>query len=184
MFRKLMIASLFILSIACNGKPENSPETETGTNVEVVTVEMEFSNSFLEFSGVLQPISQVDVFPEVPGKIERIISVEGDLVQKGDILAIIEKTDYQIGYDQALAAYALAKANWSNAKANYSRQVELNQDGFSSEANLEGAETAYKIAQAQLDQSEAAMQLATRQLERTKITSPIDGYISMRTITP
>ena len=164
MLRKLMITILFILSVACNGKPKDSQETETRTNVEVVTAEMEFSNSFLEFSGVLQPISQVDVYPEVSGKIEQIIRVEGDMVKKGDILAIIENTDYQIGYEQAFAANTLARANWSNAKANYSRQVELNQDGFSSDANLEGIETAFKIAVAQLAQSDAALKMASRQL--------------------
>jgi len=179
--KKLIIPVFVLLLVACQGDNVEE-ENNSGTQVEVVKAEIESARSFLEFSGLLQPVSQVDVFPEVMGKIESVIKFEGDEVHKGDILALIDQIDYKLGYQQAKAAFDLAQANLTNAESNYKRQVKLNKDGFSSQAALDGIETAYKIATAQFDQTKAAKNMAARQLERTKITSPIDGYIASRSI--
>ncbi len=182
MLKKVFVPVFVLLLVACQGDKIESDENNNGTQVEVVKAEKESARSFLEFSGLLQPVSQVAVFPEVMGKVESIVKFEGNEVRKGDVLARIEQTDYQIGFDQADAAFDLAKANLKNNESNYKRQVDLNKNGFSSQAALDGMETAYKIATAQFNQAKAARDMATRQLERTQITSPIDGYIASRSI--
>ena len=182
MLKKLFLPALIMLLIACQGKSESMSESEKGTLVDVVKIDTEMANSFLEFSGVLQPISQVNVFPEAAGKIEYIRKFEGDKVNSGDVLAHIEDQDYQVGFDQANAAFQLATANLENATSNFDRQAKLKNEGFASQAALEGVETAYKIASAQADQAEAAMKLAKLQLARTYITTPISAYIFSRAI--
>jgi len=58
---------------------------------------------------LLQPSSTVDVYPEAAGKVEDIYISEGQWVEKDAALAQLEKTDYQLGVDQAEAALALAQ---------------------------------------------------------------------------
>ncbi len=177
-FTLLMI---IILLIGCSKKVEEKAVIAK-TPVEVLLVKKIKTNSTNEFSGILQPVSTVQIFPEVVGKITKILVDEGEMVKMGTALAQIEKTDYIIGLEQAKAVLQLAEAGYKNSKLNLDRQKKLEAEGFSSEATIDGVQTAYDVAKAQLNQAKAGYKMAKRQVDRTVIKAPISGYISAKLV--
>ncbi|MDB5386923.1 MAG: secretion protein HlyD family protein, partial [Planctomycetaceae bacterium] len=64
----------------------------------------------LESKGYLIPAHQILVSPKVSGMIIKLYIVEGEKVKKGEVLAELEKDDYQADFNRAKAALLLAKA--------------------------------------------------------------------------
>jgi multidrug resistance efflux pump len=119
----------------------------------------------------------IDQRPEVSGRIVSLPIVADQRVHKGDLLMEIEPTDYAIAVTSADAQVEQAKANWDNKRAEAARRQHLTtlstsveeQQTFDSEAAE--AEAAYhqdlsKLAQARVN------------LERTRLVSPVDGYVT------
>lgn len=119
----------------------------------------------------------VTTAPEVAGRIVALPIVDNQFVHKGDLLMVVDPTNYKIAVEQAEAAAAQAKAVARNAEAQAQRrrmQTNLSvsdeqKEIFESQA--ESAEAAYRLSLANLDQ-------ARTNLKRTRIVSPVDGYIT------
>lgn len=110
--------------------------------------------------GSVEPDRKVKIFPKVSGRIESILADEGQIVKKGDALAIIEHVELEIGVRQAEAALIAA-------------QAALDQAGklakIKAESQLKQAQAALIAAQVGLEQvrdiSEASVQARIRQAE-------------------
>lgn len=119
----------------------------------------------------------IDQRPEVSGRIVSLPIVADQRVNKGDLLMEIEPTDYQIAVTSAEAQVEQAKANWDNKRAEANRRQHLTtlstsleeQQTFDSEAEVAAAayhQDLSKLAQARVN------------LERTRLVSPVDGYVT------
>jgi HlyD family secretion protein len=104
----------------------------------------------VRYSGTLEPRAMVTVLSKVPGRIERILVSEGDLVKKGQLLVLMEDDVARLQTDQASAALAAAKAQLEKARRGV-RPEEL----ASAQATLAAAEK-------DLADAEAAFQRAER----------------------
>ena len=60
----------------------------------------------------------VSVSPKVSGQIVKVLVKDNQAVKAGDVVAVIDKVDYQVKLDQATAAYEKALLNQQNAHAN------------------------------------------------------------------
>jgi RND family efflux transporter MFP subunit len=150
--------------------------------VEVVTLEGEEAILLIERVGVLRGSAEVEVVPKVAGRIQRVIAVRGQKVARGDVLAVIEQADYVDGLQQAQAGLAVAEANLVQAELNIARQRALFDEGIASDAALEAAESAYRVASAGVRQAQAAFEIAERALGDTRIVSPLEGYVADRMV--
>lgn len=66
----------------------------------------------LESKGYVVPVHAISVSPQVTGKVLELTFDEGKNVQKGDVLARLELTEYQSYHDSAKAKSAAAEARW------------------------------------------------------------------------
>ncbi len=106
----------------------------------------------------------VQVAPKVSGQIVEVFVKDNQHVKAGDLVAIIDPTDYKVSankasaqYEKALAAQKVAKANFSaaqieikNAKADLERYQNLYKTGAVSKQQLDMAQTKYESTQARL----------------------------------
>jgi len=99
-------------------------------------------------------------------------------VKKGDLLFVIEPLPYQTKLQQAQAAEAGAKAQLTNADANYNRQLSLQKNNVASVQALDDARAARDNAEAQLQQAQANTALAAITYSYTHVTAPFDGAVS------
>ncbi|WP_428031688.1 efflux RND transporter periplasmic adaptor subunit [Ancylobacter sp.] len=119
----------------------------------------------------------VTVTPQVSGRIVELPVKDDRYVHKGDVLVVIEPDDYQIALANAEAAVARAKADLDNKQAEAQRRAELTAIAVSKEeqqsfaAGADMAAAAYQQAQANRDQ-------AKLNLSRTRIVSPVNGYVT------
>jgi HlyD family secretion protein len=80
----------------------------------------------LESKGYIVPFQLIQVSPKVGGMVMKLNIVEGTRVQKGFVLAELEKVDYQAEYDRAVATAASSKQRYLELKNGF-RQEEKDQ---------------------------------------------------------
>jgi multidrug resistance efflux pump len=115
--------------------------------------------------------------PEVSGRIVELPVADNQFVHKGDVLMVIDPTNYKIAVQQGEAAVAQAKANAANARAQSDRRQKLNNLAVSDEVKETFASNALSAAAA-LQQAMANLDQARVNLTRTRIISPVNGYVT------
>jgi multidrug resistance efflux pump len=119
----------------------------------------------------------VTMAPEVAGRIVDLPVADNQYVHKGELLMVIDPTNYEIAVHQAEAAVQQTKAIAQNAEAQATRRRKQTNLSVSDEekanfvSSAQSAEAAYQQALANLD-------LARANLERTRIVSPVNGYVT------
>ena len=145
-------------------------------------------------SGKIQPKKKVDISADITGRITKIAVREGDLVTQGQFLLQIDPTIYQANVEQAAATLASSQAAAVQAKANQdqaeralrrTKELHTQNPNLVSTEQLEQAQTAFDIAQAnmtaaehQVDQARAAMQSARDNLRKTTLIAPMAGRVT------
>jgi RND family efflux transporter MFP subunit len=153
--------------MSCSGDIENQ-EVEKAEKIRVRTetikkTDYEFT---LDFSGEVKAWKTVNLSFNVRGKIDRFYFDEGHKVNKGDLLARLEKDDYQAMRDQSYA-------QWEKTKRDYERSRRLLEDGSIQERLVQDAQTALKSAAAALEASEL-------NLKHCLLYAPFSGHIAYR----
>ena len=69
----------------------------------------------LKFSGTVEPRARVTVFPKAAGVVEQMRVDQGDMVQKDQILAVVEHDELELQVQQAEAAVVAAQAGYDQA---------------------------------------------------------------------
>jgi len=119
----------------------------------------------------------VTIAPEVAGRIVKLPVADNQFVHKGDLLLVIDPTDYKIAVNLAEAAVEQAQVNAQNIAREAQRRQELTQLTVTKEAkqtyeaNAIAAQATYQQAVARLDQARV-------NLQRTEIRSPVNGYLT------
>ena len=119
-------------------------------------------------SGTLTPAVDVKVSAPMAELIEQVFVREGQTVTKGQLLARFRGGSFE-------AAAKSAQAQLKIANDDYQRQQNLFKEGAVSQHDVESAEAAYKMAQANESQ-------ATKKWEDANVRSPINGAVSVRSV--
>lgn len=159
--------SIFILA-GCNNSDADKSNT-SAVNVTVHKVMKNDINSEVSYTGEIKALEESDVAPKVSATIMELNYDIGDYVEAGDVLAVLDDTDYRLSYNQALAAYnsavssltqmktqletaiSSAQMEYNSALDNYNRQKVLFDAGAISKVTFESAETRLKNAELNLN---------------------------------
>jgi multidrug resistance efflux pump len=115
--------------------------------------------------------------PEVSGYIVELPVADNQFVHKGDLLIVIDPTNYKIAVSLAEAAVQQAQVSAQNIEREAQRRQKLSnlaetvEDRQTFESNALAAQALTQQAQANLDQARV-------NLERTEIRSPVNGYVT------
>jgi RND family efflux transporter MFP subunit len=145
-YRALLASTLLpLLLTACTEEaPLPPPESRP---VKTMLVGGDIAGDFRQFPGVVDAIQRADLSFRVQGKIIEILVREGDMVDKGQLLARLDPTDYQIVLNDRKASYKTAEANYERAKTLLEKGAiskvdhdKIRAEFFTAEANLKAAE--------------------------------------------
>ncbi len=117
-------------------------------------------------TGDVFPIQQAQIFSKVYGNLDRVYVSMGDYVREGQLLALIDTTELAEQSQQA-------DATFRNTKANYERFKDLFGRSLASKQDLDNAETAMRVA-------EANHNVALTRLGYARITAPFAGFVTRR----
>ena len=143
-------------------------------------------------SGIIRPVVEVKITPDVSGEIVDIYAKEGDVVKEGDLILRIRQDLYLSQVDQASASLGTLRAQYTRqraeahqARVNCERATRLFEQGAVSTAELQHAKTELEIAQSSLKAAEYAVRSGEAQLKearenllKTSLYAPMDGIIS------
>lgn len=162
-------------------------------SVQVDTVKMRSVTQTVTAVGQIEPEFKVVIAPEVTGEIIALPIEDGDFVKKNQLLVKINQEVYISQRERALANLKQAEASLQMRSAEltrveleYNRTKELHAKNLVSDSELESAESMYLSYKAQFESAEAnvlqqkaLLREANEELRKTKITSPMDGTITV-----
>ena len=131
-----------------------------------------------EFTGRFEASNRVEVRARVSGYIESVTFEDGQDVQKGDVLFIIDQRPFKIALKEAQAAQNQAYADFKQATDNFNRIKSLRESGAVSMEEYERRQQAQAATQARLELAKAEVENAQLNLEFSKVTAPISGRVS------
>lgn len=193
--------SLFLIGLisACSGSDSGSQEqgqAPQGNIPSVEAVQARYGSLPLRerVSGTVEAINQVDLYPQISGRVSEVLVQNGDFVEQGKSLVKLEDRQYREQVRQARAGYKIDQARLSQARANlkevearYERMARLAEKDLTSEqelqavkTELESARANVQLAEAQVEQSAATLEERREMLDRTVVKAPAAGHVGRR----
>jgi multidrug resistance efflux pump len=118
----------------------------------------------------------VTIAPQVAGTITELPVADDQFVHKGDLLMLIDPTNYTIAVQVAQAAVDQTKALADNAQVEAERREKLGD--WASQEERQTFVSRALAAQATHQQAVANLEQAQVNLKRTRIESPVNGYVT------
>ena len=157
-------------------------KTGNGTGFAFIEVKKGDLENIVSSTGTLSALETVEVGSQVSGIIEKLYVDFNDPVKKGQVLAVLDKTLYEVSVRDSEAKVSQARANLAQAVAEVKRNHPLFEKGHISEMEFLVLKTTAQTAQASLKIARASLNRARTNLEYTVIRSPIDGTVIERTV--
>ena len=164
-----------------SGEKKEVKEEEILPFVKTLSVERQLNDIDCS-QGMVKPLMETTMLAEVSGRVIELSPnfVAGAFVNKGDLLLVIEKTDY-------VADLRIAEANLTRAKARLSKKALADQAKVDWESVSSGKQNELAARKVQLNeqladvrQAESQLLRAQKNLARTEVRAPYDGLIKMR----
>ncbi len=162
------------------GSADRGAETLRAVPVEARVVRLENVEEAVEVSGVIVPHRAVDVVTETGGKLTQIRAEVGGRVRSGDTLAVIDDRVARARLEHAMAQVLSSENKLEIARLNFESDRQLFEHEDISRLSFENSRLAVKAAEADLKSNQADLSRARKGFEDTRLTSPIDGWISRK----
>ena len=140
------------------------------------------SNELTLFGNI--EIRQVDLSFQVSGLVSKLLKEEGDTVKKGELIAVIDESDYDANFKKAEAEVDRTLAIQKDASDKYNRYAPLGIDDTVSKQEVESLYNAQNKANADYKAAAANKDYLSNQLKYTKLYAPENGIIMVRVIEP
>jgi len=166
--------------VGCGQKPAaQAPPPPTVTVAKPVKKEIV---EWLYFTAQTQAVDTVSISPRVTGYIDNITFKEGDVVDFGDLLFVIDPRPYQAALDQAKAQLEQSQAQQKLNDANLERANDLLAKKVIAKQDYDTTAAQKYVGDAQVVASQAAVESAQLNLDFTQIRSPIHGKIGVQLV--
>ncbi len=178
-FRKLFFVAAVLTVAACN--PSESNVAQAPPAPPPVTVSQPLVREIVEwdeYTGRFQAVETVDVRSRVSGYLDSINFTDGEIVNEGDLLFVIDQRPFQVALAQAEAELNQARTRAELAAKDLERARPLLQRGNISQAVFDERLQARQEADAAVRSAEAQVEAARLDLEYSEIRAPVTGRIS------
>jgi multidrug efflux system membrane fusion protein len=140
---------------------------------------------YLSGLGSIQAYYTVSLKSRVDGQLTEVRFREGEHVNKGDVLAVIDPRPYQVQLDQAQATLFKDQASLRDAQLNYQRYKDLLQNsGAISQQQVDTQKTTVDQLEGTVRNDQALVDNAKLNLSYCHITAPQSGRIGLRLVDP
>lgn len=159
----LIVLCVSVLMTSCGNKAKTERQVPS---VKIDTVVANGEKSFLQYPGRVKAAQDIDMAFRVSGKIQSINVKDGQSVRAGQLIAVMDPSDYEV-------QLSATEAKYHQIKAEAERVIALYNDGGATPND-------YDKAVYGLKQAEALYQHHKDELAYTKLYAPFDGYIQKR----
>ena len=160
----------------------SSRKMNTPVPVRAVPVQLRDLAVHLKAIGTVTPLNTVTVRSRVDGPLLHLPFQEGQQVEKGQLLAEIDPTQYKIRLAQMEAQVRQGDAQVRTARSDLDRFKQLQGQSLVTQQQLETQQALVAEREAALAADQAMVDDARRQLGYTKIEAPISGRLGLRQV--
>src|ERR1700723_1631872 len=174
---------LALTTVACNRS--NVQAAAPGMPAPLVTVvnaKTQDVPRYLDEIGRNSAFESVTVTPQVGGRITERHFQDGENLQRGQLLFVIDPRPYKALLDSSEASLAQAKAALDLAKIQFARDQEVIASRAISKQDYDTKKNTVDVDQAQVEAAQAALETAKLNLEYCYIHSPIEGRAGARLV--
>jgi membrane fusion protein, multidrug efflux system len=182
------VVELILAAVAAGGamaaffwlKQPQAPATAQ-TPIPTVTVSLPISETIASrtgFLGQFSAVDEVEIRAQVGGVLTKINFQDGQLVNKGDLLFVIDPRPYEITVASAVAAVNRAQASVTLAQAQLWRAQELKQTSFGTAETVDQRAADLSEANAAQESAVSAVRNAQLDLDYCQVKAPFTGRVS------
>lgn len=175
--KTLIVACILSVFTACRKAEE--PADEGKAQWKTVVVKRGDTEVSQLYSATIQGRQDIEIRPQVEGRISELCVKEGQKVRRGQTLFVIDPVPYQAALEQATAQVKAAQAALSTARLNYNGTKRLYDEQVVSEHELNVTRNTLLDAEAGLSLALATQKNARNNLSYTSVTSPTDGVVGV-----
>jgi multidrug efflux system membrane fusion protein len=180
----VILVVCLILLIRHFSKPKPKPAAPPPIPIAAAPVTLGKIDIYLDALGTVTPVYTVTVASRVAGELTEVRYREGQIVKKNQLLAIIDPRPYEAALTQSQGQLVRDDAALKNARIDLNRY----QNSFKEHAI---PQQQLATQQATVDQDEGTLKLdqgnvaaAQVNVDYTRIVSPIDGRVGLRSVDP
>jgi RND family efflux transporter MFP subunit len=172
------VAILVIAAVAVRliGPVSGGGPDERGASLMASAERRDIQSSLL-LTGEVVPAFQVDIKPEVGGKVQQLHVSTGRFVHKGEPLATIDDTDLLTDKAAAETEIAGAQLAVDKNRGNYERAAALYKEKLISKEVYDNLAADYAIAENTLEKARSRLQTVEDRLRKTRIDAPAGGTV-------
>jgi len=167
----LLIAVLF----GCSQQQPVAPPA--APSLPVITVIADSVTTFRDYPASIEGSVNVEIRPEISGKLQTLHVDEGAYVEKGQLLFSIDSRPFRERMNNAKAALRSAQGDLTRAKLEIEKLTPLVKNNVVSAYQLKTAEAVKEAAEGALEQARAGVSSAQIDLDYTHIKAPVSGFV-------
>ncbi|MDR1476831.1 MAG: efflux RND transporter periplasmic adaptor subunit, partial [Rickettsiales bacterium] len=133
-------------------------------------------------SGNINPVNIISVGAQVSGIVAKIHVDYNDVVEVGQLLAVIDKSVLAEEVNSTQARMTQAKARYDLASLNRDRTVQLFENGYVAKIELDQAETELASARSDYISANSNYERAKINLNYAEIRSPVNGVVISKSV--
>ncbi|SNR78676.1 RND family efflux transporter, MFP subunit [Methylobacillus rhizosphaerae] len=179
----ICFALLVAFSSACS-KKEEPAKSAPAPLVSVATVSTANLEIREQSIGTLEGIMDPTVAAEVPARVLRILARPGQIVKKGEVIALLDPKDYTLQQQEAESEVSRLEALLLNQQRNVERNRKLVEKNFISQNALDDLETQKIALKRQLEGARSRLASIQHNQNKTRLLAPIDGKIEKQIVSP
>ncbi|WP_320174285.1 efflux RND transporter periplasmic adaptor subunit [Maridesulfovibrio sp.] len=187
---KASVVFLFVLLTmsvflgGCFGDEKDDKAAAQAMPVKVIKVTEHEFPVMGEYVAQIQALKTVDIKARVQGHIKERLFTEGQRVEEGQLLFVIDPRPYSEALKKAEAELASTQATLAKAKKDYQRFKALFDQGAVSREEFDSKITDKQVLEANVSNAKAQVEQANLDLGFTQIKSPMDGIIGRTQVEP
>lgn len=188
----MTFAFLMMLSLsACASSPVEEVAKAVDIPVKTMTVKSETLSETIDYIGIVNSSKLVNKSFKVEGRVLEVYIEEGESVDSGQALLVLEPTDLDYAKESAQAEYSSAFAQESKArqaydfaKNHFEDMKALYNNGAISKLDLDQAELNFNVSKLDLESASERVKLAKTALDQREnmqaeamLYAPFDGQV-------